>query len=184
MRTPMYTVTPKDVITFWTEAGPALWFAENRDFDARLRWSFFGAQQAAARGDLDEWQTTPEGALALILLLDQFPRNIFRGLARAFASDAKALAVAHRAIEADFDAQYEPPLRRFFYLPMMHAEDLAEQDFCIEKCRACGDDDGVKFGLIHREAIARFGRFPTRNAVLGRVNTEDENAFLQGASHG
>ena len=184
MRTPMYTVTPKDVITFWTEAGPALWFAENRDFDARLRWSFFGAQQAAARGDLDDWQSSPEGALALILLLDQFPRNIFRGLARAFASDAKALAVAHRAIEAGFDAQYEPPLRRFFYLPMMHAEDLAEQDFCIEKCRACGDDDGVKFGLIHRDAIARFGRFPSRNAVLGRVNTLDENAFLKGGSHG
>jgi len=138
----------------------------------------------AARSDLDDWQSSPQGALALILLLDQFPRNIFRGLARAFASDTKALAVAHRAIEADFDAQYEPPLRRFFYLPMMHAEDLEEQDFCIEKCRACGDDDGVKFGLIHRDAIARFGRFPYRNAVLGRVNTEEENAFLKGASHG
>jgi uncharacterized protein (DUF924 family) len=177
----MYTVTPKDVITFWTDAGPALWFAENRDFDARLRWSFFGAQQAAARGDLDDWQASPEDALALILLLDQFPRNIFRGLARAFASDAKALAVAHRAIEADFDAQYEPPLRRFFYLPMMHAEDLAEQDFCIEKCRACGDEEGVKHGLIHREAIARFGRFPYRNAVLGRVNTPAETDYLKSA---
>ena len=176
----MYTATPKDVITFWTEAGPALWFAVDRDFDARLRWSFFGAQQAAARGDLDDWRGSAEGALALILLLDQFPRNIYRGLARAFATDVKAVAVAHKAIEAGFDGSYEPPLRRFFYLPMMHAEDLAEQDFCIEKCRACGDEDGVKFGLIHREAIARFGRFPYRNAVLGRVNTTEENAFLKG----
>ena len=180
----MYTVTPNDVISFWTEAGPDLWFTENRDFDARLRWSFFGAQQAAARGDLDDWRTTPQGALALILLLDQFPRNIFRGLARAFASDAKALAVAHRAIEAGFDAQFEPPLRRFFYLPMMHAEDLAEQDFCIEKCRACGDEEGVKFGLIHRETIMKFGRFPYRNAVLGRANTQEEMDLLQGAPHG
>ena len=177
----MYTVTPNDVITFWLEAGPALWFEQNRDFDARLRWEFFGAQQAAARGDLDDWQATPEGALALILLLDQFPRNIFRGLARAFATDAKALAVAHKAIEAGFDAHYEPPLRRFFYLPMMHAEDLAEQDFCIEQCRACGDEEGVKHGLIHRDAIARFGRFPYRNAVLGRANTQAEAAFLAGS---
>jgi uncharacterized protein (DUF924 family) len=178
----MYTVTPNDVITFWTQAGPALWFAVDRDFDARLRWTFFGAHQAAARGDLDDWQATPDGALALILLLDQFPRNIFRGLARAFSTDANALSVAHRAIEAGFDAHYEPPLRRFFYLPMMHAEDLAEQDFCIEKCRACGDEEGVKFGLIHRADIARFGRFPYRNAVLGRANTADEAAFLKGES--
>ena len=180
----MYTVTPNDVISFWTEAGPALWFAENRDFDARLRWSFFGAQQAAARGDLDVWQASPEGALALILLLDQFPRNIFRGLASAFATDAKALGIAHKAIKTGHDSDYEPPLRRFFYLPMMHAEDLAEQDFCIERCRASGDDDGVKHGLIHRETIAKFGRFPYRNAVLGRVNTQEEIDFLQGAAHG
>ena len=180
-RRTMYTVTPQDVITFWLEAGPSLWFAQDRDFDARLRWEFFGAQQAAARRDLDHWRTTPEGALALILLRDQFPRNIYRGLARAFATDAKALAIAHDAIEAGFDAHYEPPLRRFFYLPMMHAEDLAEQDFCIGKCRACGDEEGVKHGLIHREAIARFGRFPYRNAVLGRVNTPAETDYLKSA---
>jgi uncharacterized protein (DUF924 family) len=174
----MYTVTPSDVITFWRDAGPALWFAQDRDFDARLRWEFFGAQRAAARGDLDHWRATAEGALALILLLDQFPRNIFRGLARAFATDDKARAVAHEAIAAGFDAQYQPPLRRFFYLPMMHAEDLAEQDFCIEKCRASHDEEGVKHGLIHREAIARFGRFPYRNAVLGRVSTPEDEAFL------
>ena len=170
--------TPQDIIAFWQDAGPALWFTQDRAFDGRVRWTFFGAHQSAKHGNLDHWANDAGGALALILLLDQFPRNIFRGLARAFGTDVKARAIAHAAIERGFDAHFEAPLKRFFYLPAMHAEDLAEQDFCIEKCRAAGDAEGVKFAQIHRDIIARFGRFPHRNKLLGRQTTPDEQAFL------
>ena len=170
--------TPQDIIAFWREAGPKLWFTQDRDFDGRVRWSFFGAHQSAAWGNLDHWGETPDGALALILLLDQFSRNIFRGLARAFGADAKALAIARRAIAKGFDAQFEAPMKRFFYLPAMHSEELRDQDFCLEKCAAANDAEGVKFAQIHREIIARFGRFPHRNILLGRVTTLEEQAFL------
>ena len=175
---------PSDVVDFWVQAGPKAWFSKNDAFDAQIIERFSALHHSAARRELDGWADAAPGALALLLLLDQFPRNIFRGLASAFATDAKALGIAHKAIKTGHDSDYEPPLRRFFYLPMMHAEDLAEQDFCIERCRASGDDDGVKHGLIHRETIAKFGRFPYRNAVLGRANTQEEMDLLQGAPHG
>ena len=170
--------TPQDIIDFWIEAGPQRWFKQDREFDGRLRWTFFGAHQAAAWGVLESWRETHEGALALILLLDQFPRNIFRGLARAFGTDENARDAALEAIARGFDAHYEAPLKRFFYLPFMHSEWLVDQDFCIEKCRASHDPEGVKFGEVHRDIIARFGRFPHRNALLGRVSTLEEQAFL------
>ncbi len=174
----MRPFAPQDILAFWRQAGPALWFKQDRDFDSRLRWGFFGAHQSAARGELAEWLSEPDGALALILLLDQFPRNIFRGLARAFAADPAALAAASQAIARGFDQAFEVPLRRFFYLPAMHSETLADQDFCLEKCTACADEEGVKFAQIHRDIIARFGRFPHRNALLGRRTTPEEQAFL------
>ena len=173
-----YNTEPADVLAFWTAAGPKRWFSSDRDFDADMRWLFFGAYLAACRGDLSDWEETPDGALALILLLDQFPRNSFRGLARTFASDAQALATARRAIARGFDRAIDPPLRRFFYLPMMHAEDLAIQDECLAYLQASGDEDGLRFGREHRDIIAQFGRFPHRNEVLGRTTTEDERAFL------
>ena len=170
--------SPQDIIAFWREAGPKLWFAQNAEFDGRVRWEFFGAHQSAAYGILDGWAGDAEGALALILLLDQFPRNIFRGLARAFGTDAKALAVANAAIARGFDAAYEVPMKRFFYLPAMHSENLRDQDACLEKCAAAGDEEGVKFARVHRDIIARFGRFPHRNLLLGRTTTPEEQAFL------
>ena len=169
---------PQDIISFWTEAGPELWFTQNPEFDSRVRWNYFGAHQSAAYGNLDAWAEDAEGALALILLLDQFPRNIFRGLARAFGADAKALDVAYKAISRGFDKAFELPLRRFFYLPAMHSEDLRDQDFCLHECAACEDEEGVKFAQIHRDIIARFGRFPHRNPLLGRETTPEERAFL------
>ena len=169
---------PQDILDFWRGAGPELWFKADRDFDGRLRWAFFGAHQAAARGLLDDWLDNGQGALALILLLDQFPRNIFRGLARAFGTDEAARAAARTAMERGFDSAFANPLKRFFYLPFMHSEDLADQNYCIEKCRAAGDDEGAKFGEIHRDIIARFGHFPHRNALLGRQTTPQEQAFL------
>ena len=173
-----YNTEPGDVLAFWTQAGPKRWFAVDLDFDADMRWLFFGAYLAASRGGLDAWEKTPEGALALIILLDQFPRNAFRGIARSYASDAQALELARRAIARGFDEKFEVPLRRFFYTPMMHAEDLAAQDECLAHVRACKDSDGIKFAEIHRDIIARFGRFPHRNTVVGRDTTEAERAFL------
>ena len=169
---------PRDIIAFWEEAGPKLWFTQDPAFDGRVRWEFFGAHQSAAYGGLDGWASNAGGALALILLLDQFPRNIFRGLARAFGTDGKALGVAKGAIARGFDAAWEVPVKRFFYLPAMHSEDVRDQDFCLEKCAAAGDEEGVKFARIHRDIIARFGRFPHRNALLGRQTTLEEQAFL------
>ncbi len=167
-----------EIVAFWRDAGPELWFAHDRDFDGLVRWKWFGAHQAAAFGRLDAWASEAEGALALILLLDQFPRNIFRGLARAFGTDAKAVSVAQAALAQHFDQQYSPPMQRFFYLPFMHSEDLAEQEFCVEKCRASDDAEGVKFAEMHRDIIRRFGRFPHRNVLLGRISTAQEQAFL------
>ena len=169
---------PADIVAFWRTAGPGRWFAKDADFDAAIRARFSGAHEAAARGDLDAWREAPESALALIILLDQFPRNLCRDTPRAFATDERARGVAYRAIAREFDGAFENPLRRFFYLPMMHSENLVDQAFCIDKCRAAGDDEGVTFAEMHRDIIARFGRFPHRNAIYGRKNTPDEQAFL------
>ena len=120
------------------------------------------------------------GALALILLTDQFPRNMFRATPRAFATDALAMRIAERAIARAFDHAYHPPLRRFFYLPFMHAEDIAAQKRCEALCAAAGDEEGVKYAVVHREIIEQFGRFPHRNPILGREMTEEEQRFLDG----
>jgi uncharacterized protein (DUF924 family) len=178
------TTTPADVLAFWRAAGPGLWFKKDEAFDADIRARFLRAHEAAARGECDEWAETPEGALALIVLLDQFPRNMFRESPRAFATDEKARAIARAAVDRGFDADFANPLRRFFYTPAMHSENLADQDFCVERCRMAGDEDGAKFALIHRDIIARFGRFPHRNAVLGRTTTREEQAFLDAGGFG
>jgi uncharacterized protein (DUF924 family) len=169
-----------EVVEFWKQAGPSRWFSRNDDFDAEIRSRFLDLYESAARGDLGDWEVSPTGALAVILLLDQFPRNLFRGERRAFATDATAVLAAERAIERDFDAAVDPELRRFFYLPFMHAEDLAAQDRCVSLHETYIDDpDGLKFARHHRDIIARFGRFPHRNNVLGRQTTPEEAAFLE-----
>jgi uncharacterized protein (DUF924 family) len=111
-------------------------------------------------------------------VLDQFSRNLFRGHARAFARDEAACLIAEHAIARGFDRAFAVPERRFFYLPLMHAEDLAAQERCIALCRAAGDEEGVRYAQAHRDIIARFGRFPSRNAALGRATTGEEQAFL------
>ena len=171
-------LAPGHVVAFWTAAGPDKWFEKDERFDAEIRDRFGPAVAAARRGDLDRWAETAEGALALLLLLDQFPRNIFRGTPEVYASDAKARAVAADAVARGLDAAYEPPLRRFFYLPFMHSEDLADQERCVALHRACGDADGLQWAEHHRDIIRRFRRFPHRNAVLGRATTAEEQAFL------
>jgi uncharacterized protein (DUF924 family) len=170
--------TPAEVIAFWRAAGEKKWFEKDEAFDAEVRERFFATHEAAARGELRDWEATPEGALALVIALDQFPRNLFRGSARAFATDAQARAVAERALERDFDKAVPHELRTFFYLPFMHSEALADQERCIELYAALGDENSLKYADLHADIIRRFGRFPHRNPILGRATTAEEQAYL------
>jgi len=174
------TTTAKidEVLSFWRAAGPEKWFAKDDAFDANIRARFLATHETAARGELAAWEDTPEGVYALMILLDQFPRNLFRGSPRAFATDAQALAIAERAIARGLDKTFAPPESRFIYMPFMHAEDLAHQERCIALCEASGDPEGVKFAVLHRDIIRDFGRFPHRNPILGRKATPQEQDFL------
>ncbi|MES2634310.1 MAG: DUF924 family protein [Pseudomonadota bacterium] len=168
---------PDDVIAFWREAGPSRWFRKDEAFDAQFRDRFLAAHDAARSGQFTSWTGSAAGALALLILLDQFPRNAFRGTARMFESDAQALEIARNALTAGFDTQVEPELRNFFYLPFMHSEALADQNRAVELAGAIGGE-ALRFAIVHRDIIEKFGRFPHRNAVLGRVTTPEEQRFL------
>ena len=170
--------TPDEVLAFWRDAGPEKWFSKDDAFDQACRDRFMPTYEAAARGDLNEWELTPEGALAVVLLLDQFPRNMFRGQRETYKTDPAALMVADRAIERGFDHKVEPEFRRFFYLPFMHSESLRHQERSVALNEALGEDSS-KWARHHHDIIARFGRFPHRNALLGRESTPEEEAFLQ-----
>jgi uncharacterized protein (DUF924 family) len=170
-------VTAADVLSFWREAGPKRWFRKDEAFDAEFRSRFLRCHEAAAAGELDAWAGDASGALALLILLDQFPRNAFRGMACMFRTDEKAREIARAAVAAGFDMQLESELRNFFYLPFMHSENLADQDRAVELTRTLGDDP-LRYAIVHRDIIARFGRFPHRNAALGRVTTPEEQRFL------
>lgn len=170
------------MIAFWREAGPKRWFASDPDFDRLLAERFGAAHLAASRGDLQAWEDTPAGALALLILTDQFSRNLYRGSAHAFATDAMARAVTERALARGFDQQNDVVMRQFFYLPFQHHEDLAAQARALELYARLqadgGDGSGLTYAKIHADIITRFGRFPHRNAVMGRVSTPEEIAFL------
>ena len=176
--------TPNDVLHFWRDAGPARWFAKSARFDAAIRLKFEAVHHAAARGEHDAWAETAEGALALLILLDQFPRNLYRSSGHAFATDPKARSLARAAVAAGFHRQVEPDLRQFFVLPFEHSEDLADQDEAQRLARELADPDIAKWAEIHRDIIARFGRFPHRNACLGRATTPQEQAFLDAGGFG
>ena len=171
--------TPDEVLAFWREAGPDRWFTPDEALDDACRERFLLTHEAAARGDINEWELTPDGSLALVLLLDQFPRNMFRGTKRVYRTDPAAVDAADRAIEKGFDTQVEPTLRRFFYLPFMHSEELRDQDRSVTLNEATGEAELMEWARHHRDIIARFGRFPHRNAVLGREETAEEERFLQ-----
>jgi uncharacterized protein (DUF924 family) len=173
---------PADVIGYWTAAGPAKWFAKSRAFDEAIRLKFEPVHHAAARGEYAAWASSADGALALLILLDQFPRNLYRGSAHAFATDPLARSIAAAAVDAGLDRKVPPELRQFFYLPFAHSEAIADQDRSVALCEAydaeTGDIDSLKWAVIHRDIIRRFGRFPHRNACLGRVTTPEEQAYL------
>lgn len=170
-------VSPAAVVQFWIAAGPSQWFRKNAAFDDNFRARFAAEHEAAAAGALAEWQASAEGALALLILLDQYPRNSFRGTARMFATDPLALKIANTAIANGFDAQVDASLRLFFYLPFVHSERLADQDRALELYAALGPET-ARHAHVHRDIIARFGRFPHRNPLLGRPTTAEEQKFL------
>jgi len=174
---PGSTPPPAGVVAFWRDAGPGKWFARDEDFDARFRARFIDAHWAASRRELEHWMDDADGALALLLLLDQFPRNCFRGSGHAYATDPLARHYAACAIEAGLDARVEPALRVFVYLPFEHSEDVADQARSMELMRTL-DADYMKYAVAHRDVIARFGRFPHRNRELGRTSTPGEQAWL------
>lgn len=170
----------RDILDFWfEEAGPDKWYVKNPDFDREITDRFLGQYAQAAAGKLDAWMDTPEGALALVLLLDQFPRNMFRDTAKAFATDEKALTIAKASVARGDDAKIPVFRSRFFYLPYMHSEDLQDQEACVRLFEAVSDRvDNLKWALAHRDVIEKFGRFPHRNAALGRTTTPEEQAWL------
>lgn len=181
------TTLDRQILDFWFGTpdsdvyGTArkIWFKADAAFDGEIRQRFADALDPAAAGAHDGMAATPEGALALTVLLDQFPRNIYRGTPRAFAFDAKALATARRAVEAGHDAAVPAFQRGFLYLPFEHSEDIADQERAVALFEALGDANMLDFAVRHRDIVARFGRFPHRNAILGRDTTPEEAAFLE-----
>lgn len=170
-------INASSVIDFWRAAGPKLWFAKDAEFDRRFRERFLSLHEAAARGELDDWLAAPDGTLALLLLLDQFPRNAFRGTARMYATDAMARDVAHTAIAVGHDRMFETELRVFFYLPFGHSEILADQERSVALVWRLGPPNSLH-AERHCGIVRRFGRFPHRNPILGRSMTLEEQRFL------
>lgn len=175
-------ITPSDVVAFWKEAGPEKWFAKDEAFDADFRDRGHALHWAAARRELDDWMDTAEGALALLILLDQYPRNSFRGTAHQFATDPLALMFANQAVARDLHLAVEPALKNFLLLPFEHSERIEDQDRYM--ALVTGDEELEKWGKLHRDIIVRFGRFPHRNAALGRHTTPEEQAFLDEGGFG
>lgn len=172
-------LTPADVNDFWFGADPKQWFAKSDAFDAEIREKFGEAVEAAGKGELDAWQETPEGALALVILLDQFTRNLNRGDPKTWASDEKAVAIAESAVARGFDMELATEKRRFLYMPYMHSENMEMQRKSIALSERVDSEEFQKYVHHHAGIVERFGRFPHRNAVLGRESTPEEKAYLE-----
>jgi len=169
-----------NVLQFWfVELPPHAWFSGDASTDALIRMRFLTLHEELRRGLPPGALMAPESALAAVIALDQFPRNLYRGQPAAFAGDGAALAAARRAVALGFDRTFDPIRRHFFYLPFVHAEDRAMQARSVELCAALGDDGVLFYARRHREIVDQFGRFPHRNAVLGRPSTSDEREFLK-----
>lgn len=176
----MLAPSPDDVLTFWfSDSTRKHWFARSDAFDASLRDRFGDLHTRAAAGQLDDWAATPRGALALVILLDQASRNLHRGTPGAFATDSAALRHARAAVDAGFDSGLSDEERLFFYLPFEHSEDLADQERSVALCASLATAMYRDYAVRHRDVVARFGRFPHRNAILGRESTPEELEFLK-----
>ena len=176
------TIKPREILDFWfVVTPPSKRYAADPGFDEKIRERFLDALQMAKEGGLKDWEDEAQGALALIILFDQFSRNMFRGSGEAFSCDARALEIAKRAVARGFDSALGSECQMFFYMPYMHSEILADQEECIRLCvERRGDDISPdSYAARHRDVIARFGRFPARNRALGRTSTAEEEAFLR-----
>jgi uncharacterized protein (DUF924 family) len=173
-----HEITPADILAFWREAGRDSWYKRNDAFDADVRRRFLALWQKAAAGQLTAWEESDDDALALVIVLDQFPRNMFRGTPEAFSSDALARDVARRAINRGTDRRIDPILLEFLYMPFMHSEHLPDQLHCVALFQNTDNAENLKFAREHADIIQRFGRFPHRNRLLGRESRPDEQAFL------
>jgi uncharacterized protein (DUF924 family) len=182
----------ESVLDFWFAPEPGAkvgtfrlqWFIPDPTFDRLCSERFLTSYEDAAQGRLDDWRNEPRSCLALILLLDQFPRNMFRGMAQAFATDAKARELSHHAVACGYDREFSPLKRMFFYLPLEHSENLDDQRESVRLVRALATQNSdpaelLKYAEEHLETIRRFGRFPTRNQALGRQSTQEEIDFLR-----
>lgn len=173
------TPTPKDILTFWfIETSPEFWYKKDADFDATIQDRFGKTVSQALAGRLDHWANDAEGCLALILLLDQFTRNMFRQSARAFSGDEMALALSRRCVERNYLDPDQPSHCQFMLMPMMHSEDIDIQDASLPLFETYTPNLTYGYAVKHRDIIARFGRFPHRNALLGRPSTAEEDNFL------
>ncbi|WP_347313243.1 DUF924 family protein [Defluviimonas sp. SAOS-178_SWC] len=176
------------ILDFWlTEIGPSGWYRADDEVDAEIRARFQPAWEDARAGHRDFWLNGPRGTLAFLILTDQFPRNMFRGDPRSFATDARARAAAEAAIAHGWDMEVAEPARQFFYLPMVHSEEMADQDRAIALFTSSMPETGASnltHARAHREIIRRFGRFPFRNEALGRDTTKEEAAFLDAGGYG
>lgn len=180
--------SPKEILEFWIdEVGQEGWYNSTEALDATIQERFGETWEKAVSGDLNDWGCSAQSALALIILLDQFPRNMFRGSDRAYSSDRKALCLAKKAIERGFDMAASEPERQFFYMPLMHSESLTDQERCVRlmatRLRETGAGNLVH-ARVHREVIRQFGRFPYRNDVLSRVPTDLELSYLASGGYG
>lgn len=172
-------MSPTAVLDFWFADGmERLWFRSNADFDEQVRQHFEAGWQQAAAGGLDDWAETAEGALALVIVLDQFPLNMFRNQPMAFSTESKAIAISKNAIDQGLDVDLQPKHKAFLYMPLMHSEALEDQERSVTLFEAAGLEDNLRFARHHHDLIQRFGRFPHRNAILGRISTPEELAYL------
>lgn len=173
------TSEAEQLLQFWfSEQSAKRWFRSTPEFDEELRQRFGAWVEAGLRGELNQWPESPRGALALVILLDQLPLNIYRGTARSFSCEAASIKVAASAIEKGWDEQLSSREKAFLYLPFMHSESLADQERSVELFRAANLKDNLRWAEHHRELIRRFGRFPHRNALLGRESTQEERDYL------
>ena len=170
----------RQVLDFWCAEGrEEQWFVRSDRFDAEVAEALGPWHRSAREGRLESWRTSAEGTLALVLLLDQVPRHLHRGSAEAFACDAQARELTRAAIKASLDRELTSAQRFFLYLPLEHSEDLADQEKSVALFSALGDVEGIRYAILHRDIIARFGRFPHRNTALGRKTTPEEAEFLK-----
>ena len=181
-------VSPEDVLSFWLdEVGEKGWYASDDALDQQIRDRFEGAWQQARNGTFGLWLTYPSGTLAYIILMDQLPRNMFRGQGAAFATDKHGIAAAKAAISRKWDMRIAEPARQFFYLPLMHSENLCDQERCIRLiCERMpeGREGNLLHARAHRDVIRQFGRFPYRNDALGRASTLPEQAYVKAGGYG